>query len=143
MKTGVIDTSALVKFVLPEDHSDVVRSLVARHRTSGLTLLAPDYILVESANVLWKYVQRDTLLADQARLALKVLEQTGVILVPHTQLLEDAMRFAMAVSITVYDALFAVLALRENAPLITADYPLVTRLSDTGVQTITLDQLPE
>ena len=69
--------------------------------------------------------------------------KTGVILVPHTQLLEDAMRFAMAVSITVYDALFAVLALRENDPLITADYPLVARLSDTGVQTITLDQLPE
>lgn len=141
MKTGVMDTSALVKFVLPEDHSDAVRHLINRHQTSDLTLLAPDYILVESANVLWKYAQRNNLTSEEAAEALDLVQQTDIVLVPQTHLLADALRFAVAVNITVYDALFSVLAQREKAPLITADYPLAARLAGTEVQTVTLDQI--
>ena len=61
MNTGVIDTSALVKFVLPEEHSDKVRRLIVLHQSSAVKLLASDYILVESANVLWKHARRNNL----------------------------------------------------------------------------------
>ena len=70
MTTGVIDTSALIKFVLPEDH------------------------------------------------------------------------LAAEINITVYDALFCVLAQRQQAPLITADLPLVRRLGSSPIQALTLDQIP-
>ena len=34
MTSAVIDTSALVKYVLPEDYSDIVRRIVGQHRSS-------------------------------------------------------------------------------------------------------------
>ena len=70
MTTGVIDTSALIKFVLPEDHSDTARNLIEQHISSVLELSAPEYIFVEAANVLWKRVSRNDLLPGQAAQAL-------------------------------------------------------------------------
>ncbi len=58
MTTHVVDTSALVKYVLPEQDSSVAERLVALHRAGVVDLIAPQYILVESANVLWKQLQR-------------------------------------------------------------------------------------
>ena len=142
MNTGVIDTSALVKFVLPEEHSDEVRRLIVLHQSSAVKLLAPDYILVESANVLWKHVRRNNLRIEDAESGLTLLQQAEIELIPQAQLLDDALRFAVDVNVAVYDALFAVLAMREMAPLITADVPLIQRLASANVQTIGLDAIP-
>lgn len=142
MKAAVIDTSALVKYILPEDYSDIVRRIIGQHRSSLLELTAPEYILTESANVLWKSVVRDNLQPDEAVRALRLLRQTGIVLVPESQLLDDALRFASHVGIAVYDALFCVLAQRQWVPLITADLPLVSRLQSSPIQVLTLDQIP-
>ena len=142
MTSAVIDTSAFVKYVLPEDHSDTVRRIIGQHRSSSLELTAPEYILTESANVLWKSVVRDNLPPDHAVRALRLLRQTGLVLVPESQLLDDALLFASHTGITVYDALFCVLAQRRQVPLITADRPLVARLRSSPIQALTLDQIP-
>ena len=142
MTSAVMDTSAFVKYVLPEDHSDTVRRIIGRHLSSSLELTAPEYILTESANVLWKGVVRDNLQPDDAVRALRLLRQTGLVLVPESQLLDDALLFASRTGITVYDALFCVLAQRQQVPLITADRPLVARLQSSPIQALTLDQIP-
>ena len=142
MTTGVIDTSALIKFVLPEDYSDVVRNLIERHLSSTLEFSAPEYILVEAANVLWKRVSRNDLLPGEAAQALQELRQVGLTLIPESQLLDDALLFAAEANITVYDALFCVLAQRQQVPLITADLPLARRLRNSPIQALTLDQIP-
>ena len=38
---AVIDTSALVKLALPEEHSDVVRRIISEHDGARLRLIAP------------------------------------------------------------------------------------------------------
>ncbi len=43
----VIDASALVKLVVPEDDSDKMQTLAALHRTGTIQLLTPDFALIE------------------------------------------------------------------------------------------------
>lgn len=138
MTYQVIDTSALVKYVLPEDHSDVAERLVSLHRIFTIQLIAPDYILIECANVLWKHVRRNNIRIEDAVSGLRSLQNLHIRLVPQSELLEEALLLAAEINITVYDALFCVLARRENAPLITNDRPLVNRLAGTGIRGLAL-----
>lgn len=134
MTSQVIDTSALVKYVLPEDGSAVVEKLVASHHSGVVNLIAPEYVLVESANVLWKHLQRHNVRREEAEASFRALRDLGIHLVPNVVLLDDALILAADNSITVYDALFCALAVRENVPLITADSALVRHLAGTVVQ---------
>ena len=140
MTTPVIDTSALVKYVLPEEDSSVAEKLVASHHAGMVNLIAPEYILVESANVLWKHLQRHNVRPEEAVTSFRALRDLGMRLVPNGDLLEDALILAADNGITVYDARFCALAVRENVPLITSDNALVRRLTGTGVQA---SMLPE
>ena len=133
-----IDTNALLKHVLDEDYSDVVREIVSLHRASAIQLIAPDYILVECANVLWQRVRRGGLRIDELMPSFGALQAVGVNLVPQGELLEEALFFAAHTGVAVYDALFCVLSRREGAPLITADGALVNRLDGTGIRTFAL-----
>ena len=93
MTSQVIDTSALVKYVLPEEDSPVVEKLVAYHRAGIANLMAPAYILVESANVLWKQIQRQNVQPEDAVPSLRALRNLGIRLVPDADLLEDALLY--------------------------------------------------
>ncbi len=143
MTSQVIDTSALVKYVLPEEDSPVVERLVVLHHAGMTNLMAPEYVLVESANVLWKHLQRRSLQPEDAVSSLRTLQDLGIRLIPDTDLLEDALMLAADNDITVYDALFCALAARENVQLITSDNALLGRLTGTGIQATTLSEWNE
>lgn len=140
MTSQVIDTSALVQYVLPEEASPVVEKLIAFHRAGIANLTAPAYILVESANVLWKHIQRRNVQPEDAVPSLRTLRHLGIRLVPDADLLEDALILAADHGITVYDALFCALAARENVQLITSDSALVRRLSGTDIRATMLSE---
>ncbi len=74
--------------------------------------------------------------------AIRTLRGLGIGLVSQSGLLEDSLLFAANTGVTVYDALFCVLAPQEDAGLITADARLVNRIGDTGVRALTLDAWP-
>ena len=134
MSVYVIDTNVLVKRVIPEDYSDVAVSILEQHRNGDIRLIAPDYILTECANVIWKHARRHGMSNSDLSDSLRVLQSLGIPLTPQSALLEDALLFAAAADIAVYDALFGVLARREDAELITADLPLINRLAGSGVR---------
>lgn len=134
MNTSVIDTSVLIKYVVPEEQSSVVYGIIDAYRTAELRLIAPEYVMAECASVLWKYVRRNSLTIATAMDALRELQNLGIPLTPQGELLEDALLFAAAADIAVYDALFCVLARREDAELITADLPLINRLDGSGLR---------
>ena len=140
MTSQVIDTSALVKYVLPEQDSSIVEKLVALHRAGAINLTAPEYVLVESANVLWKHLQRRDIQTQEAAEAFRALRELGIRLVANAELLEDALALAADKGITVYDSLFCALAVRENDQLITADIALVRRVTGTHVRAVTLSE---
>ena len=138
MTPYVIDTSALVKLVIPEDHSDTVADIAELYRASRIQLVAPDFILLECANVLWKYARRDNAPISDMISAIETLIRIDLRLVPQAELIEDALRFALDVGITVYDAVFCVTARRNQSELITAALRLVNSLAGSDIRTITL-----
>lgn len=66
---------------------------------------APEYTLIETANGLWKRVRRDHFLPSEAAQVLHSLRRVGLILVPETQILDDALLFAAEANIASFDAL--------------------------------------
>ena len=105
----VIDTNVLVKRVIPEDYSDVAVSILEQYHRGVISLIAPDYILTECANVIWKHARRHGMSNSDLPASLRALQSLGIRLTPQSELLEDA-------------------------ELITADLPLVNRLAGSGLR---------
>ena len=134
----VIDTSALIKYVIAEEYSDLVRRIVSLHQASEIQLIAPSFLHVECANVLWKDALRIGIPIENVIAALNNLRGINIRLVPQEDLLEDALRLALDMNITVYDALYCALAQRESAEIITEDRRLRNALDNTDIRYLTL-----
>ena len=91
MKTFVIDASIAIKWVVEEEGTP--QALVLRKRGR---LKAPDLLVAECANILWKKVQRGELAVEEADLAAQLLERSDIELVPMRGMLQMAMRIAIA-----------------------------------------------
>lgn len=126
----VLDASVIAKWLLPEEDSARavrLRELAAR---GDYRLVAPDLWRVELANALWARTHRGpgALAPLDAAAALAVAARLPVLTVPAAPLLASAFELALEGGITVSDALYAALALRDQAPLVTADLRLRDRL---------------
>ncbi len=111
----VIDASVAIKWVIDEPGTPEALSL-RRHR-----LFAPDLLVAECANVLWKKVRRKELTAKEALLAALLLQRADVELMPMRGLLEPATRLAVALGHPAYDCIYLALAERLSCDLATAD----------------------
>ena len=125
MTTAVIDSSVAVKWFVPE-----VLSEEAVHLLDGTwELLAPDLLLPECVNTLWKKVTRGELQVDEARAVLVGLAQVPLAIIPSSELVEAALEIAIAHQRSVYDSLYVALAVARECALITADDRLVNALA--------------
>jgi predicted nucleic acid-binding protein len=121
----VVDASVVIKWFVPEVHSDAARRLLQ----SENQYIAPDLLFAETANTIWKKVRRgevsrrdgEGLVADVGRAAVQT--------VPCRALAADAYALASASGRTVYDAMYLALALRLDTRLITADERLAGALA--------------
>jgi predicted nucleic acid-binding protein len=75
--TLVIDASIAVKWVVEEEGTSYALALRSRAK-----LIAPELLVAECANILWKKVQRNELSKDEAVLAASLLEPAEVELLP-------------------------------------------------------------
>jgi predicted nucleic acid-binding protein len=113
----VVDASVVLKWFVPEIHSDAaVRLLSSSHH-----FLSPDLLFVEVGNAIWKKIRRGELTADDGSRLVSDVSAVAVETVPTRDLLIDAHALAVATGTTVYDALYLALAVRLNTELITAD----------------------
>ena len=113
----VIDASTALKLVLPEEGSDRFETLLA----SGQTLIAPDFLMLECANVLAIQVRRGLMSAANAQASMDVLEATAIQRRPSHPYFAAAHRLAVELARSAYDCLYLAIALAENATVITAD----------------------
>lgn len=123
----VIDSSVACKLILEESLSDVAEKLLA----PGISLLAPDFIQVEIANVLWKRVRRAEFRLADARELLAEAERFPIELRYTSDLLPSALGIAAETGRTVYDSCYIALAQALNAPCVTADERLFNALGGT------------
>jgi predicted nucleic acid-binding protein len=133
--TFVVDASVAVKWVIPEVLSDQASSL--RGRTD--LLLAPDLLLPEAANALWKKLMRREITAREAAQAIDLLMASGLDLRPSGPLLSRALTLAQRLRHPVYDCLYVALAQAEGATLITADHRLLARIARGRTRVAVMD----
>ncbi len=124
----VVDASVAVKWYVPEDGSREAAELLTGRRP----LLAPDLLVPEVGNILWKKVRRGALPIADAESMLHLFV-SGLPLTLHSAslLIGTALTIAIGFQRTVYDALYLALAESEDCQVVTADQRLVNALRGT------------
>jgi len=121
LTTVVVDSSVAVKWFLPE----VLAEPASRLLDDSYELLAPDLLISELGNVLWKKIGRHEIEAGDAKEILAALRRVPLEMVVATDLIEAALEIAVTHARTVYDSLYVALAVGRNCALVTADDRLV------------------
>ena len=129
----VLDTSALLRLYLADGPlPPSLEPAIQRGCSGDALLLIPDLCLLECASVLLKQVQRQLLSADECRALLADVLQLPLRPSSALDLAPAALDQAMALSLSVYDATYLVLALKHGARLITADKQLAKAAAKLG-----------
>lgn len=128
MKTGrhiecipnyVIDASVAVKWFCEEPGREAALAISRNAKLGRIGLYAPDLLLYEVGNVLWKGKKFN---ADQLQRALFSLLQTNIeFFALERDVIEVAALFTATYDITFYDASYAALAYKFGIPLISAN----------------------
>lgn len=119
----VIDASIAIKWVVEEEGTE---SALALRRQA--TLIAPDLLVPECVNILWKKAQRNELSRDEALFAARLLQSAEIELVPSRALMVAATRLALELDYPAYDCLYLALAIENDCKFVTADERLVNKL---------------
>jgi predicted nucleic acid-binding protein len=120
----IVDASVAVKWFAAEDGSDRAEALLA----TGEALIAPDLILAEVSNVMWKQLRKGLLAPAQVVAAAGRLPQYFEQLIAISALVERATELTVALDRPVYDCFYLALAERERLPLVSADSRLLALL---------------
>lgn len=135
----VIDTSVAYKWFSPENEELLSEALALLKNSNAL--IAPDLIIYELAN---SWATKTKLKIPQIKIFLKDLEETEIKIEPVSfELVRKAIDFSKKYHVSVYDALYAVLALEKGCDFVTADskfvvkvnLPFVKHLSETSLNT--------
>jgi predicted nucleic acid-binding protein len=143
----VIDASVSLKWVIPEPYSREADLLRRAQAGGALQLHVPELWVTETGNALWVRTRRGLplrLTPAEAELALVELLDVGLRRHRHADLVELALALACEAGMTVYDATYLALAVRERAPLVTADEKLAAdaRASGHGEHVLALRDVP-
>jgi predicted nucleic acid-binding protein len=121
----VVDASVAVKWFVSEVHTEKAERLL----DGSWVLLAPDLLYAEVTNILWKRVRGGLMDSEEARVALETLLVFPLRVFPSSPLSLAALEIAVQTDRTAYDSPYVALAVREGAPLVTADQRLYSALS--------------
>ena len=121
MSGPVVDASVIIKWVVEEDGTAEALAL-RRHK-----LIAPDLIVAECANILWKKVRRTELSAEEAGIASRLLANADLDLLPTRSLMNTALEIAIQLDHPAYDCLYLALAEENDTEFVTADSRLVSK----------------
>ncbi len=131
---AVVDTSAFLRLFIPDGAvpsglEDFIRGV---ERGQNIAI-APELMLAEAGNTANKKRRQGLLSHEEARDLLRLMRRMPIHYVPHGDLVEPALDLAEAHAVTVYDALYLVLARQKNARLFTADDRLARVAKDMGL----------
>ena len=130
----IIDAGVSAKWYFPEPGNEAADLLLADRMTGERELFAPDLIVPEFVNVLWKRVRRQECSRRAAQEILALWDVDRPTLVASSNLATQAFQLATALDHSVYDCLYLALALAIEAPLVTADRQLAHAARSVSAQ---------
>jgi predicted nucleic acid-binding protein len=113
----VVDASVAIKWFAPEVLSPEAESLL----DGGDDLFAPDLLLLECGNIIWKKVRLGELARADGDAALAALRSGPIRLLDTTPLVEQALQLAHEIQRPVYDCVYLASAEAVDAIVVTAD----------------------
>jgi predicted nucleic acid-binding protein len=123
----VVDASIAIKWIIGEDGSaDALKLLKVA------TLTAPDLLMAECANILWKKVQRAEITASEAALCARLLQRADVEIHPTRQLLVASTQLAIELNHPAYDCIYLSLAIANGWRFATADDRFLRKIRSLG-----------
>ena len=125
MSAFVVDASVVMKWFVPEVHTEAAQRLLRLSHE----YFAPDLLFAETANTVWKKIRRGELSVERGQQLVEDLVRVAVEAIPCGVLAEDAHALANVTGRTVYDSMYLALAIRLETRMITADERLVAALA--------------
>ena len=132
----VVDASVAVKWLVPEPLTAEARRVLRAAEAGRIRIHVPEIWLSEVANSLLKKTRRpgpDRIDAPMAARMLASARSLGVAVHSHGPLVAAAFALACGSGLSLYDALYAALALSRDSFLVTADDRLLAGARDGGL----------
>jgi predicted nucleic acid-binding protein len=126
----VVDASVAIKWFLLEPGREEARRLLQ----PGHRLIAPELIVAEATNAMWRRVMAGQMSARQGAAAITALVRFLEALLPLGPLAARALGIAEELRHPAYDCFYLALAEARDAKLVTADRRLVGRLAGSQWQ---------
>lgn len=130
----IIDASVVCKAVLPEENREKIKSIFKKHVEGIDKVTIPNLLFYEVANTL------ATKSAIPKSQMIKSLEGLGTLRLsvydPSLKEIGDAAIFAKDNYVSVYDAIYVILALNNKCDLITADKKFARQVNLPFVKTL-------
>lgn len=127
MDWAVVDASVAIKWIYSEELSPNALRVRGRYR-----MAAPELLLAECVNILWKKVRRGELTENEAVVSAAILGRAGIEIAPMTALIVGAARLALELDHPAYDCFYIELCRLRQIPLITADDRLIHKAGQSG-----------
>ena len=127
MTALVADASVCVKWFVTEELSAEAVVLL----DDRFVLHAPDLLLTEFANAIWRKVQAGTVPAETARALVPALRLAPMTFHSGAELTERALEIGLETGRTVYGCTYLALAEREGIRLVTCDDRFASALAGT------------
>lgn len=119
--TYVVDASVVIKWLVPEEGSDRAAELLSE------PVAAPDLLVAECVNALWKQVAWGNLTEKDAASGAALLAAAGISFEPTQALARDILALALRLKHPAYDCAYLALARKLDGILVTADRKLIER----------------
>jgi predicted nucleic acid-binding protein len=120
MVTRVLDTSVVVKWFFKEEGTDRAEAFLTELLDGSARIQVPSSLFYELANVIWTR-RSESFREQQARMVWAELVSFPLLVTDWSGLLPEALIFAIQHKVTVYDAVFVILARQLGGDLVTAD----------------------
>ena len=133
----VVDASVALKWIIPEPDSDLAHSV----RTSR-SYVAPDLLVPECVNAIWRRSRIEGYSAQQREEALLLVRHLEIELISTRDLAVRAGQLAETLDHPAYDCFYIALAERSDGLFLTADSKLVARIAEwPGATTVRVESL--
>lgn len=119
----VVDASVVIAALLPEPHQPRARDLLADE-----ACIAPDLLINECVNAVWKNVRTGNILDEEGRIAVSILGSARIGLESSAPLAERALALSLALDHAAYDCFYLALAEEREVAIVTLDGRLARKV---------------
>jgi len=126
----VVDASVAIKWYVPE----IYEQEASRLQKSGDTLHAPELVLPEFGNIVWKKVARREITEKEGQKIVTEFSRANLVYHPQRQIIKSAFTGATMTNQTVYDWTYMALALSLGCQFVTADERFYKALEKTKLK---------